>query len=64
MHASFTTDDGVTRELGRPVAILPWVDEQTRIVKAVFEVPNPDGRLRLSMTVHVSLDPAAREKGK
>ena len=64
VHASFTTDDGVTRELGRPVAILPWVDEQTRIVKAVFEVPNPDGRLRLSMTVHVSLDPAAREKGK
>ena len=61
-RASFTASDGGDpRPLGAPVAIMPWIDEATRTLKVIFEVANPDGRLRMGMTANVMLEVLANQ---
>ena len=49
-------ESGDWRPLGRPVAVLPWIDEKTRTAKIIYELANPARQLRLGMTVHVSYE--------
>lgn len=46
-------DSTVRQPLSRPVAVLPSIDEKTRTGKVIYELANPDGRLRLGMAVHI-----------
>jgi cobalt-zinc-cadmium efflux system membrane fusion protein len=43
---------------GRLVALGSTVDAKTRTVPLVYEVPNPDGRLRISMALNVYVETA------
>ena len=53
------SESGDRRPLGRPVAVLPWIDEKTRTAKVLYELPNPDGQFRLGMTVQIAYEPVA-----
>ena len=47
------SESGDLHPLGRPVAVLPWIDEKTRTATVLYELPNPGGQLRLGMTVQI-----------
>ena len=56
MDATFTTAAYPEKDFhGRLVNISAVVDEQTRAAKAIFEVANPSGELRLGMQANVRL---------
>ncbi len=60
VQASYSVlENGTTRPLGKPVAIMPWLDEQTRTLKVIYQVPNAGTDLRLGMTVHVKFQHGA-----
>lgn len=48
--------DDHPRELGAPVVVLPWLDEQKRTLTLMFEVANPQRRLSLGMSVDVAME--------
>ncbi len=52
-------ENGAARAFGKPVAVMPWLDEQARTLKVIYEVPNPGTELRLGMTVHVTFQHGA-----
>jgi multidrug efflux pump subunit AcrA (membrane-fusion protein) len=61
VRATFGTSEAdISQPLGTPVAILPWIDEQTRTLKVIYEVANPGSRLPLGMTVHIALEVPSR----
>jgi RND family efflux transporter MFP subunit len=47
---------------GRLVHLETIVDPKTRTVALVYEVPNPDGRLRIGMALNVYVETARREE--
>lgn len=47
--------DATARDLGAPVVVMPWIDEQKRTLTMMYEVPNRDRRLSLGMTVDIEM---------
>lgn len=54
--ASFTPAGGASRPLGAPLAIADSLDEKTRTLRVVFQVPNPSGSLRLGTFTTLAFD--------
>jgi cobalt-zinc-cadmium efflux system membrane fusion protein len=54
-----SSQDPTLRLEGRRVAVGALVNEETRTVQAIFEVANPDGRLRIGAMVDVAVQGAA-----
>jgi cobalt-zinc-cadmium efflux system membrane fusion protein len=47
---------------GALIYLAPSVDEKRRTVSLVYEVPNPDGRLLVGMSLRVSVETARAEE--
>jgi multidrug efflux pump subunit AcrA (membrane-fusion protein) len=54
--ASFTPAGGTARALGLPLVIADSLDEKTRTLRVIFQVPNPTGSLRLGAFASLIFD--------
>ena len=54
--ASFTPAGGTARALGLPLVIADSLDEKTRTLRVIFQVPNPSGSLRLGAFASLIFD--------
>jgi multidrug efflux pump subunit AcrA (membrane-fusion protein) len=54
--ASFTPAGGTAHTLGLPLVIADSLDEKTRTLRVIFQVPNPSGSLRLGAFASLIFD--------